>query len=123
MPICGPSGTVHCSLPDWAKFAALHSTNGESCPGLLKRESFDVLHTPVKSEGQEPYLEQFAEGSDGYAMGWYVFNGGTLVHTGTNTFWYAMQVVIPSRRLSVLVACNQGYDEAELHVRRPSVAW
>jgi CubicO group peptidase (beta-lactamase class C family) len=113
LPICGPSGTVHCSLLDWGKFAALHATRGDSCPGLLKRESFDTLHRPVKSAEGEPYLDKFAQGSDGYAMGWYVFNGGRLVHTGTNTFWYAVQVVIPDRRVSVLVACNQGHDQAE----------
>ncbi len=42
-PVMGPAGTVHCSVPDWAKFASLHmseragkaqATQGEHLPGI-----------------------------------------------------------------------------------------
>lgn len=109
----GPSGLVHSSMRDWAKFTALHATKGESQPGFLSPESFSVLQTPVKSGSGEPKLNAVAAGSDGYAMGWFVFPGGVLAHSGTNLRWFAKLAIIPKDRLSVLVVCNQGGDGAE----------
>ena len=76
----GPAGTVHCSVPDWAKFAALHLA-GEPWKGskLLKPATFRTLHTPPP--GRE------------YAGGWIVVErswagGVALNHNGSNTSWY-----------------------------------
>ena len=109
--VFAPSGTVHCSLPDWAKFANLHATLGESHPQFLPRSAFDLLHGPVMAD-DEPKLREVAPASVGYAMGWFVFPR-VLAHTGTNQSWFANCAVIPSARLSVMVACNQGGDKAE----------
>src|SRR5207244_2776565 len=97
---------------DWGKFAAWHATLGQSHRGLLTRESMVILHTPVRADS-EPNLERVAPQSEGYAMGWFVFGGGTLVHSGTNTRWFAEAVIVPMDGFSALVVCNQGGDEAE----------
>jgi CubicO group peptidase (beta-lactamase class C family) len=101
-PVLGPAGTVHCSLPDWAKFVALH-VQGERGKGrLLKAETFRSLHAPPK--GQE------------YAFGWVsVFRdwagGQALMHGGSNTMWYAAVWIAPQRNFAVLAATNRGGKE------------
>ncbi len=79
-PCMGPAGTVHCSVPDWGKFASLHLRAAEGKPRLLKPETFRTLHTPPP-------------GSE-YAGGWLVLerpwaHGVALNHNGSNTYWYA----------------------------------
>jgi CubicO group peptidase (beta-lactamase class C family) len=108
----GPSGGVHASIGDWAEYAAFHATKGECAPGLVARESFDALHSPLKT-ANDPELEAVAPQSAGHAMGWFVFPDGVLTHSGTNLRWFAEIMVIPADRLAVVVACNQGGDEAE----------
>ena len=55
----GPAGTVHCTVPDWAKFALLHLRGArEEGKLLLKPATFRMLHTPPA-------------GND-YAYGWVV---------------------------------------------------
>jgi CubicO group peptidase (beta-lactamase class C family) len=100
----GPGGTVHCTLADWARYAALHLPGGRG--GVrLKPETFDRLHAPAPGEGQA------------YAMGWVVCDrdwggGRVLMHAGTNTIWYAVVWLAPKRDFAVLVAANQGGDAA-----------
>jgi CubicO group peptidase (beta-lactamase class C family) len=77
-PGLGPAGTVHCSLEDYGKFLAMHST-GE--PALVTPETMQHLHTP--------------RGGD-YAGGWGVMTnerGTALVHSGSNTLWYTTALV------------------------------
>jgi CubicO group peptidase (beta-lactamase class C family) len=131
--VFAPSGTVHCSLVDWAKYTNLHATLAESHPQFVPRSAFDTLHGPVMA-ADEPKLREVAPASVGYAMGWFVFPNRVLAHTGTNLRWFANCAVIPSARLSVVVACNQGGDTAETvchealqnlvneYVARPSAA-
>ncbi|HVP09926.1 MAG TPA: serine hydrolase domain-containing protein, partial [Phycisphaerae bacterium] len=45
-PAIGPAGTVHCSLPDWARFIRLHLHGEQGGTTLLKPETFVRLHTP-----------------------------------------------------------------------------
>jgi CubicO group peptidase (beta-lactamase class C family) len=99
----GPAGTVHCSIGDWAKFVSFHLTRGASAPGLLKPETFDKLHSPV---------------GDDYAMGWIAverpWGGGTvLTHAGSNTMWFCVAWLAPKKNFAVLIATNQGGDNAQ----------
>jgi CubicO group peptidase (beta-lactamase class C family) len=94
----GPAGTVHCSIGDWAKFVALHLTRGASAPNLLKRETFDRLHKPVKATREDEI---------DYAMGWCVAES-VLNHSGSNSFWYCEVWMFPQQNLAILVTCNQG---------------
>ncbi len=103
----GPAGTVHCSLPDWAKFVAFHLTRGASHPGLLKPETFDILHK-AEGEGDDAYA---------YAMGWLVAargwaHGDALTHAGSNTMWYCVVWIAPKRNVAALVATNEAGENA-----------
>lgn len=96
-PIFGPAGTVHLSLPDYAKFARLFLTDGG---GLLRPESLRRLATPQGGA------------RDGYAMGWRTegdrpwANGPVLTHDGSNTLWHASALIAPAKGLAILVCGN-----------------
>ncbi len=103
-PPLGPAGTVHCSVPDWAKFAALHVAGERGDSKLLKPATLRTLHIPPPSCT--------------YAGGWNTFErswaGGTaLNHNGSNTSWFATIWIAPARNFAILVATNQGGKEAE----------
>jgi CubicO group peptidase (beta-lactamase class C family)/dienelactone hydrolase len=95
----GPAGTVHCSLPDWAKFVALHLQEGRGEKSLLQPESFRCLHTPPEGHN--------------YAGGWLVVEqpwtaGKALAHSGSNTFWFATVWLAPRLNAAFLAVANQG---------------
>ncbi len=98
----GPGGTVHCSVPDWAKFVGQHIIGERGESKLLKGETFTRLHAPAA--GQE------------YACGWGVaqrpWGGRVLTHAGSNTMWYCVAWVSPEKNFAVLVACNCAHEEA-----------
>jgi CubicO group peptidase (beta-lactamase class C family) len=103
-PATGPAGTVHCSVPDWAKFAALHLGGERGRARLLKPVTFRTLHTPPP-------------GFD-YAGGWMVgdrswANGRVLNHSGSNLSFFATIWLAPERDIAILVATNQGDQSAE----------
>jgi len=94
----GPAGTVHCSLEDYGKFLNLHAT-GE--PALVTPESMQHLHTPRDGE---------------YAGGWGVVEspkGPILLHSGSNTLWYATALVAPGTRFAFAIATNKFDDKLE----------
>jgi CubicO group peptidase (beta-lactamase class C family) len=47
-----PAGKVHASLPDWAKFIALHLRRGKGFEGALAKIDFEKLHTPPVADGK-----------------------------------------------------------------------
>jgi CubicO group peptidase (beta-lactamase class C family) len=99
----GPAGIVHCSIGDWAKFAAANLPSAKT--KLVKPETLKKLHSPVP--GDPPY-----------AMGWIISDnqpwagGPALTHAGSNTMWYAVAWLAPKKDFAVLVACNQANAEA-----------
>ena len=100
----GPAGTVHCTIGDWAKFVILHLQAETGNARLLKPETFATLHRPGKAK---------LDGNVDYAMGWMVFGvpskaGATLMHAGSNTFWFCNVWIDPKRDAAILVMCNQG---------------
>jgi CubicO group peptidase (beta-lactamase class C family) len=103
-PSMGPAGTVHCSVPDWAKFAALHLAGERGDSKLLKPATLKTLHIPPAS----------CE----YAAGWYAIErswagGAALNHNGSNSSWFATIWLAPARDFAILVATNQGDKQAE----------
>jgi CubicO group peptidase (beta-lactamase class C family) len=104
LPVLGPAATVHCSISDWARFAALHLAGARGEPRLLTLSTFRALHTPPS-------------GFD-YAGGWVATQrtwagGPALTHNGSNTAWYATIWLAPVRNIAILVATNQGGKDAE----------
>lgn len=103
-PAIGPAGTVHASIPDWAKFAALHLQAARGDARLLQKESFARLQTaPENGE---------------YAMGWIVVapdwaKDRVLAHDGSNTLWYSSIWILPDRNIALLVATNRADAPAQ----------
>jgi CubicO group peptidase (beta-lactamase class C family) len=98
----GPAGTVHCSLPDLAKYVVIHLVGEEGGSDLLKRATFKKLHTSA---------------GDDYALGWVVLErkwagGRVLMHNGSNTMFYIVIWMAPDRDCAVIVATNVGVDGA-----------
>ncbi len=97
--VIGPAGSVHCTLGDWAKFAAdqLKGARGEKA--LLEPETYKTLQTP-------PFGGE-------YALGWLAVDrewggGKVLNHNGSNTMNFATVWIAPARDFAVLVVTNQG---------------
>jgi CubicO group peptidase (beta-lactamase class C family) len=99
----GPAAIVHCSIGDWAKFAAANLPSGKT--KLVKPETLKTLHTA-------------APGDPPYAMAWMIVDnqpwagGPALTHGGSNTMWFAVVWLAPAKDFAVLVACNQANAEA-----------
>jgi CubicO group peptidase (beta-lactamase class C family) len=97
-PAIGPGGTVHCSLADLAEYAAFHLVGAQGASDLLNAESFKKLHTSA---------------GDDYAMGWIVLErdwagGRALMHNGSNSMFYVVVWMAPSRYCALIVATNLG---------------
>lgn len=100
-----------CSARDVLIYARAHTT-GEALGGILKRESWQDLHT-VRFPGQD------------YAAGWVVSsNGGEplLGHAGSNTLNYATITFAPRSQLAVVVLTNIGVSLPENNNNRTSLA-
>lgn len=103
-PFLGPAGTVHCSITDFARYAAFHLRGARGSNRLLlTADSFRKLRTP-------------AAGQD-YALGWAVARrdwagGDALTHAGSNTMFYAVIWLAPQKNFAVVVATNLGGERA-----------
>ena len=89
----GPAGRVHCTVEDWAKFLAIQLPGGNKLG--LNRKTLNKLITPYGN----------------YAGGWNVSKrpwgkGTVLMHTGSNTRWYALVWVAPEINRAFLVVTN-----------------
>lgn len=92
----GPAGRVHLNAEDMLRYLRAHLVRDET---FLSAESWDRLHRP--------------EGPEAYAMGWGVGEDGSLVHSGSNTFWYAVAYIDVARGEALFAAVNSG-DLAEV---------
>lgn len=110
-PALGPAGTVHASLPDWAKFVALHlkGDRGETTP-ILKAASFKTLHTPAEGE---TYVGGWGTGTRQWAKGGPDGAGRVLTHAGSNTMWFCTVWIAPERNIAVMAATNRAGPPAE----------
>jgi CubicO group peptidase (beta-lactamase class C family) len=99
-----PANRVHCTLRDWAKYAAdqIKGARGEKA----------LLPTAIYKKLQEP-----ASKDEIYApLGWIVKRtekGNILLHDGSNHMNYASAVIDPTRDYAFVVVCNQGKKKAE----------
>ena len=98
-PVMAPAGGVHMTIGDLARWGAAH-LEGESTtsPLLLPQSAWERLHAPVR---------------DDYASGWVRcqsdrVGGPVLWHNGSNTMWYALLILVPSRNTVLAFATNDG---------------
>lgn len=96
-PALGPAGTMHMSLPDYAKFLRLFIGGAGN---HLSSDSVNRLTKPHR------------DGDQSYALGWITFKsrpwakGLALAHEGSNTMWHAFTAVGPARGRAVVAVCN-----------------
>jgi CubicO group peptidase (beta-lactamase class C family) len=102
-----PAGGVHCSVRDFARYAAFHLQGIRGRASLLKAETFTRLHTEAGGKGSV------------HALGWEVrpekkWAGPNetphLFYGGTGTF-ISLMVLFPERDLAVVVMTNSGAGE------------
>lgn len=101
-PALGPAGTVHCSIPDYLKFASLHASLGTRPAGIISKTSCEKLHQRAKEH---------------YALGWGVCErswarGVALTHAGSNTLNYFVVWMAPKIDFAMAVASNAAGDKA-----------
>ncbi|MDQ3621558.1 MAG: beta-lactamase family protein [Verrucomicrobiota bacterium] len=102
-PAIGPAGTVHCSIEDFARYAALHA-RGEKEGGLgLPAAAFEKLHTPHPNG-------EYAFGWGAVKRGW--AGGFALTHAGSNTLWFAVVWVAPEKNAAFVAATNIAGESA-----------
>ncbi|MBT9445617.1 MAG: serine hydrolase [Hyphomonadaceae bacterium] len=98
-----PAGGIHLSLNDWARFVFDH-VGGENGQGvLLKRETYERLHTPAPGSDQP------------YACGWGAPTRAgrkVLTHVGNNTLWTAGVHAYPASGYIFLYAANDGRESS-----------
>lgn len=96
-PAIAPGAAVHCTLVDFARYAALHALGDRVGTMFLRREGFRKLHTPPE---------------DGdYAFGWRSVprdwaHGNALTHAGSNTMFYFVVWIAPARDAVFVAATN-----------------
>lgn len=93
-PVMSPSGRVHASLSDMAKFMRDHIAGHRGEKALMAPEIYQALHTP-------PF-------GDDYAFGWILRDSGGIGHGGANGKWLAIVEIRPEENAGVFVATNLG---------------
>jgi CubicO group peptidase (beta-lactamase class C family) len=99
--VIGPAGTVHCSMGDWAKYAAFHLRGARGEESTLAKEVFYKLYAPAPDDPEH------------YSHGWLVADRGwaggkVLWHAGSNTMWWAVIWLAPERNAAFMAATNVG---------------
>lgn len=102
--VLGPSGRVHLSMGDWAKYVALHLDAACGRNRMLSVETWKRLHS-------DPFEQD-------YGFGWAHrelerLGGRALIHDGSNRSWYAVVAIFPAKETAILVATNAGDIAAE----------
>jgi CubicO group peptidase (beta-lactamase class C family) len=95
----GPAGNVHCSIEDFARFAAFHLQGLRGRDGLLKAETVRHLHTPPQDTASD------------YACGWHVrkTDEGEVTHShgGGGGIFVAHITLYPDSDLAIVMATNR----------------
>jgi len=110
LPAClAPSGDVHCSITDFARFAQFHlaGVRGTLAPRpgharpLISQRNFMAMHMPAA-----PLRE--------YAMGWVPARSGENMlswHNGSAGTFFALMTLDPDNNRGVVVVTNAGTGE------------
>lgn len=98
-PLIAPAGTAHMTIGDLARYGAIH-LEGEfgTEPVLLPRSSWERLHAPL--------LEDYAAGWVRDERDW--AGGPVIWHNGSNTYWYALLMLLPANDAVLAFTTNDG---------------
>lgn len=102
-PIYSPSGRLHMSIGDWAKYIQWVLAAEAGHQTLVSSKTAAKLTTPVV----------LGDGGSYYACGWGVYNsdwggGKTLSHSGSNGYNYSVAAVASIKHFAVIAATNIG---------------
>jgi len=107
-----PTGVIHISIKDWAKFILLHLEIDIKRKVNLDSKTLNTLHSPPDSATWRTGSEEIYYGipSLNYALGWYTLNiddkEGLLWHPGGNLGFIAEVIVNPAKKNAILVVTN-----------------
>jgi CubicO group peptidase (beta-lactamase class C family) len=107
-----PTGVIHISIKDWAKFILLHLAIDIKRKVNLDSKTLNTLHSPPDSATWRTGSEEIHYGipSLNYALGWYTLNidnkEGLLWHPGGNSGFIAEVIVHPARNNAILLVTN-----------------
>jgi CubicO group peptidase (beta-lactamase class C family) len=111
-PVIAPAGTIHMSLPDLARYVAMHLSQGATPRGYLKPETVRFMHAP--RPGKKVALNWFLSP----AFGWFTSPADAndiyrpmLWHDGSNIAWYACVLIVPDEGRGLAFVSN-GYQDA-----------
>jgi len=106
-PVYSPSGRLHLSIGDWARYIQWVLAAEAGYQTLLSKQTAAVLTTSQVLMGNNVY----------YACGWMVFDsnwagGKTLSHAGSNGYNYSEAQLSPGRHFAVIASTNMGPGDA-----------
>ena len=116
-PYFGPSGTVHMTMADWAKFTLMHLRGDSANPNrearLLQPQTCDELH---RSPPGKVYSAGWGTGTIDYAKGSRPGDKGLVFgHEGSNGLWYCKVLGAPELDLANRPASDR-YHISQLRV-------
>jgi CubicO group peptidase (beta-lactamase class C family) len=107
-----PTGVIHISIKDWAKFILLHLEIDTKSKVSLDSKTLSTLHSPPDSATWRTGSEEIYYGipSLNYALGWYTLNidnkEDLLWHPGGNLGFIAEVIVHPAKKNAILLVTN-----------------
>ena len=100
--LLGPAGTLHLTLDDLIRYAAVHLRGALGERTYLSPELFRDLHEPLEGHAYASGWIRIPPNEDGR------LSGPVLMHNGSNTLWYAIVMIAPGHRAAVAVTTNAG---------------
>ena len=99
-PLFGPTGFVHVSLNDWAKFCLDQLAGAKGRGRMLSAASYRLMQSalPGADEGLGWGIDATIRGR----------KGPVLEHTGSEGNWYAMMILFPDSGDGILAVANAG---------------
>jgi len=107
-----PTGVIHISIKDWAKFILLHLDAETTSKVKIDSKTLRTLHSPPDSATWRTGSEEIRYGIPtlNYALGWYTLNiddkEGLLWHPGGNLGFIAQVIAHPASKNAILVVTN-----------------
>jgi CubicO group peptidase (beta-lactamase class C family) len=107
-----PTGVIHISIKDWAKFILLHLDTDTKSKVNIDSKILGTLHSPPDSATWRTDSEEidYCVPTLNYALGWYTLNiddkESLLWHPGGNLGFIAQVIVHADRKNAILVVTN-----------------
>jgi D-alanyl-D-alanine carboxypeptidase len=102
-PFGSPGGFLYCTVPDLLRYVDLHARGADAHSQLLKQESFDRLHAPLKGQQYALGWEvEVTRNADGQVVERSIYHGGYSGRSRAN-MWFC-----PESGWGTVIVCNSG---------------